>query len=318
MRAMNQLAADLVREMMERREELRIGVSEVGSATVIDAGVKVVGGLEAGIYVARISMGGLSSVSISHGIYGEITLPQVEVRTDHPAESLMASQFAGWRVKVGDYFAMGSGPARVLAKKPSELYEEIEYEEESDVAVLVLEGSDLPGREVIKYISDKCGVDERHLYVVVAPTNSLAGSVQISARSVETGVHKLHTLGLNPRDVLSGSGRAPIAPLHPDPMVMLGRTNDMLLYGAEVFLSLDAEMERVKEIVKLAPSSASKEYGVSVAEKVAELGAEFLYKVDPGFFAPARYVVCTKEGRCIQAGRLNSELIARSISLGGN
>ncbi len=317
MRSMNEIAVEIAREMM-RREDLGIEVKEVGGATVIDAGIEAPGGLEAGVYIARISMGGLASVSISHGSYGDLMLPQVEVYTDHPLEALMASQFAGWRVKVGEYFAMGSGPARALARKPSKLYEEMGYEEKSEVAVLVLETSDLPNEEVISHIAGKCGVRPENLYVVVAPTNSPAGSVQISARSVETGVHKLHTLGIDLRKIRTGSGRAPIAPLHPDPMVMLGRTNDMLLYGAEVFLTIDMSLEELREVVKKAPSSSSKDYGVSVAEKVLEIGPEFLYQVDPGFFAPARYVVCSSvDERCIESGRVNPEILARSIGLGG-
>jgi len=313
--SMNELAARIAEEMIER-EDLGIEVRKVNGATVIDAGVKAKGGFEAGIYLAKITLGGLANVSISYGSYGYLNLPQVEVYTDHPMEALMASQFAGWKVKVGDYFAMGSGPARALARKPSKLYEEMGYEESSDVAVLALETSELPNEEVISYIADKCGVRPENLYVIAAATNSLAGSVQISARSVETGVHKLHTLGVNPRDVIAGSGRAPIAPIHPDPMIMLGRTNDMLLYGAEVFLFVDMEYERLRELIEKAPSCSSKDYGVSVAEKVKEIGQEFLYQVDPGFFAPARYVACSPSGECVESGKLNPDIISISIGLG--
>ncbi len=317
MRPMNEIAAEIVHEMIER-EDLRIKVQKIGGATVIDAGIKASGGLKAGVYLARISLGGLANVSISHGNYGGLSLPQVEVYTDHPMEALMASQFAGWKIKVGSYFAMGSGPAKALAQKPSALYKEIGYEEESDVAVLMLETSELPNEDVISHVASKCGVKPENLYIVAAATNSIAGSVQISARSVETGVHKLHILGMDPRAVLVGSGRAPIAPVHPDPMVMLGRTNDMLLYGAEVFLYVDMSYEELKDYVKKAPSSSSKDYGVSVAEKVKEVGPEFLYKVDPGFFAPAKYLVCSMDGRCVESGKINPDIISKSIGLGGS
>ncbi len=317
MRAINEIAAGIFREMMSR-DDLGIEVRRIGGATVIDAGVRAPGGMEAGVYVARISLGGLAQISISHGSYGELSLPQVEIYTDHPVEALMASQFAGWKVKVGSYFAMGSGPARILARKPPDLYDEMGYDERSDVAVLVLEASELPTEEVITYIARKCKVKPEDLYIVAAATNSLAGSVQISARSVETGVHKLHTLGVELRDFIAGSGRAPIAPVHPDPMIMLGRTNDMLLYGAEVFLSINREYDFLKGLVERAPSCSSRDYGVSVAEKVREVGPEFLYKVDPGFFAPAKYLICSKDGRCMESGKLNPDIIYRSIGLGGS
>ena len=41
----------------------------------------------------------------------------VEVSTDHPLEACIGSQYAGWPVSVGKYFAMGSGPMRSVRGK---------------------------------------------------------------------------------------------------------------------------------------------------------------------------------------------------------
>lgn len=57
--------------------------------------------------------------------YNGLILPTVFVATDYPAVSLFGSQLAGWGVKVGDFSAMGSGPARALALKPKKVFEKV-------------------------------------------------------------------------------------------------------------------------------------------------------------------------------------------------
>jgi len=68
-------------------------------------------------------------------------LPTISVTTDYPTVALFGAQFAGWRVNVGNFFAMGSGPARALALKPRDLYDKINYRDESDKATIILETS---------------------------------------------------------------------------------------------------------------------------------------------------------------------------------
>ncbi|MEM1532970.1 MAG: methenyltetrahydromethanopterin cyclohydrolase [Desulfurococcaceae archaeon] len=316
-RSMNKMAVDLVMRVIELRRELRISSTKVGGATVIDMGVKAPGGFEAGLWLSKICMGGLGQVSLTSFHIGDILTPAVTVYTDHPLEACMASQYAGWRIKVGEYFAMGSGPARALAKKPKGLYDEIAYSEESDEAVIALEADKCPSEEVIKYISDSTNVSPGNLYVVVAPTNSVAGSVQVSARIVETGIHKFHSIGFDIKTIKYGFGMAPVAPLHPNPLVMMGRTNDMLLYGGSTFYIVDYPDElKLKDFVEQAPSVASKDYGRSLAEVVMEVGAEFLYKIDPKVFAPAVVEVnSVKSGLTYRAGYVNYEALKRSIGL---
>jgi len=315
--SINKLAVDLVMKAIEEKEKLRISSQTIGGATVVDMGIKVPGGFEAGVVLSKICMGGLAEVSISRFHVAYLVLPAVVVYTDYPIEACMASQFAGWRIKVGKYFAMGSGPARALAKKPKKLYEEIGYSEEATEAVLVLETDKLPTEDVVKYVSEATGVKPSDLYIVVAPTNSLAGSVQVSARIVETGIHKLHTIGFDIKTIKYGYGVAPIAPLHPDQLVMLGRTNDMLLYGGETFYIVDyPNDEKLKEFIEKAPSITSKDYGKSLAEKVMEVGIEFLYKIDPKIFAPAIVKINNiRTGKTYMAGKINVDILKASIAL---
>lgn len=314
---MNKLAVDLIKEGVDAAHELRIEVLNIGGATVVDAGVKAVGGVDAGILVSRVCLGGLATTSLTCTTIGDLILPAVAISTDHPVESCMASQLAGWRIRVGEFFANGSGPARVLAKKPRKLFESIGYTEQSDEAALVLETSRIPGDDVVKYVSSETGVEPRNIYIVLVAPNSIAGSVQVSARIVETGIFKLNTIGFDIKCIRYGFGVCPIAPLHPDPLVMMGRTNDMLLYGGSTHYIVDyPDDAKLREYVNRTPSSSSKDYGKSFVELVKQFGEEILYKVDPNIFAPAVVVVnSVRSGKTFKAGYINTDIIKNSIAI---
>ncbi|RLE51252.1 MAG: methenyltetrahydromethanopterin cyclohydrolase [Candidatus Methanomethylicota archaeon] len=313
--SVNKEALKIVDEMISRKDELNVDVIKTTpGATVIDCGVKAKGGFLAGIYASKVCLGGLAEVNLAHSIYGEVVLPVVNVYTDYPVIACMASQYAGWKISVENYFAMGSGPARALSKKPKALYEEIEYEDTSDEAVIVLEASKLPPDEAILLIAEKCNVKPQDLYILVTPTNSIAGSVQISARIVETGIHKLHELKFDIKKIISGSGICPIAPVHPNPMKMMGRTNDMILYGGETTYLVDVEdEEELKQIVKKVPSSTSRDYGRPFYDIFKSYNFDF-YQVDPGLFAPATITLTNrKTGATYKSGYVNVEVIKKSI-----
>ncbi|MDP7658282.1 MAG: methenyltetrahydromethanopterin cyclohydrolase, partial [Nitrososphaerales archaeon] len=190
--SVNQHGLNVFKEAISKADELGINVEKnnIGT-TIIDMGVEAKGGFLAGKYLTDICMGGLCNSELDMQNIGDIVLPSIGVATDYPAIALLGSQFAGWSISVEKYFAMGSGPARAIARKPKELYEKIAYQDKSDVAVIVLETDVSPTVNVIQFIADKCKVDPKDLYVAIAPTSSLAGSTQISGRIVELGLHKL-------------------------------------------------------------------------------------------------------------------------------
>src|SRR5437762_14047926 len=84
----------------------RCAVSTVAGARVIDCGGAVLGGLQAGLQMARICTAGLADVSLVAGPNG----PEVQLATDDPVRACLASQYAGWQIKGAGFFAMGSGP----------------------------------------------------------------------------------------------------------------------------------------------------------------------------------------------------------------
>ncbi len=315
MLSVNKTSLHIVEEMIAKKVELGVKVEKIKGATIIDTGIEVDGGYLAGKLVTEICLGGLGEAYLSTIAYEKFYLPAINVVTDFPGIALFGSQFAGWRINIGKYFAMGSGPARAISLKPKSLYAKIDYKDESNLAVLVLETSKKPSEEVIDYIVDECKVSPNELYLLLTPTSSIAGSTQISGRIVETGLHKLTEVGFDPKKVLSGFGYAPIAPIHPKSNKAMGRTNDMLLYGGVAYFNVSSnDDEELKSMVEKVPSSRSKDYGKPFSEVFKASGYDF-YKIDPGLFAPAVMIVNNvKTGAFFKAGRINEEIIEQSIT----
>jgi len=315
--SVNRTAWSLAKKLCDKAEEFGVVVKETKSgATLIDAGIEAKGGLLAGRIITEICLGGYGKAKIFYKQYNDLQLPSIFVYTDHPAIATLGSQFAGWQIKVGNYTAIASGPARALTLKPREIYERIQYSDTSDVAVLVFETAKEPPEEVIRQISDECKVKPDHLSVILVPTSAIAGSTQISGRIVETGLHKLMELGLDPKLIIHACGYAPIAPVHPKFAQAMGRTNDAIMYAGVAYYtaSYDSD-EELRKLVEKAPSSASKSYGKPFIEIFKEASYDF-YKVDPGLFAPAVLVVNNaKTGSTFKAGKIDVDVFKRSIGL---
>jgi len=324
--SLNSSALSLVRKLCCEADKYAVTVEQSESgATLIDAGIKAEGGFLAGEMITEICLGGYGKAHITPIQFADVVLPSVFVTTDHPAISTLASQFAGWQVKGENFSAIASGPARALALKPKSLYEKLGYREEADVAVLVMETEKKPPEAVIQQVAASCRVDPKNLYLVMFSTTSLSGATQVSGRIVETGLHKLEKLELDPMSVKHAWGYAPIVPVHPSSGEAMGRTNDAILYGGVTNYTVDYEDDaKLEAIAKEAPSSASKM--LQEAKKLAEKNPRFLdifkeagfdfYKVDPNLFAPAIVAVTNKRtGRTFRAGALDIDVLKGSLGL---
>ena len=143
--SVNNNSLKLVRKILENPEYYNVILENIDGARIIDCGIKAKGGYEAGRLLTEICLGGYGRTGISVKKYGDLMLPSVNVYTDSPSIAALGSQLAGWRIKIGDYQAIGSGPARALSLKPKEIYDKIGYKDNSSSAVIVLETStDLP------------------------------------------------------------------------------------------------------------------------------------------------------------------------------
>jgi methenyltetrahydromethanopterin cyclohydrolase len=312
---MNERAWALAEACAARADELRVAVHRLSSgARVIDAGVNVPGGMAAGRALADLCLGGLGHVTFTPLTIDGESWAGVQVWTDHPAAACMASQYAGWAINPQGFFAMGSGPLRAKARVEKELFGKLGYAEDASRGVLVLEGRTLPTDEVARWVAAKAGIEPEGLTMAVAPTASVAGGVQIVARSIETGLHKMDTLGFDVRKVVSAIGIAPLPPVAKNDMRAIGRTNDCVLYGAQSRYTVRADDDELASLAERLPSSSSADYGTPFYDIFKRYDNDF-YKIDPLLFSPAEvWLTSVSSGRTFHAGRLNPAVLRKSFS----
>lgn len=296
----------------------RVDVSQLDcGARVVDCGVRAVGGLEAGLALAEICLAGRGRVDLVPGRADLWPGPAVSVRTDQPVAACLASQYAGWQIAMGKYFAMGSGPMRA-ARGREKLFDDLTAEvpggrEPAEAVVGVLETGRLPPDEVARYIAAECQVPPSAVTLFVARTASLAGSLQVVARSVETALHKLHELHFDLGRLVSGFGTAPLPPVAKDDLTGIGRTNDAVLYGGEVTLWVRGDDASLDEIGPRVPSSGSSEHGRPFLEIFERAGRDF-YRIDPLLFSPAQVTfVNIDTGRVARFGELAPNVLQASF-----
>jgi methenyltetrahydromethanopterin cyclohydrolase len=310
----NERAWQIADRMAADATALRVNAGTLaGGARVLDAGIEMPGGYGAGLALAALCMGGLGHIDYAPVVVGPDTWPGVRVWTDHPAVSCMASQYAGWAIQVGKYFAMGSGPLRAHARVEKELFGKLGYAETARRGVLVLETRAAPTAEVAAWVGEKAGLAPAALTFAVAPTASVAGGVQIAARILETGLHKMDALGFDVTRIVSGIGTAPLPPVAKNDLRAIGRTNDCILYGGRARYTVRADDAELAELVPKIPAAASKDYGTPFYDIFTRYDGDF-YKIDPLLFSPAEvWLTSVASGKTYHAGRLNPEVLRHSL-----
>ena len=305
--SLNSRTAQLCEQIAARAAALRVSRQQLGCGTTLfDFGVDAPGCEAAGVVLARVCLADLAEVTVEEA--------GVRVTSDAPVAACMASQYAGWEVKGEKFFAMGSGPMRAAAGREP-LFDQIGFREQPDACVGVLESGKLPPEAVCQQIAEKCGIGADRLTLLVAPTSSPAGTLQVVARSVETALHKLHELGFELSRVERGEGTAPLAPLAKDDLAAIGVTNDAILYGGEVTLAVRGDDNSLAEMGPRVPSSASADYGRPFAEVLAACDNDF-YRVDPLLFSAAKVTfVNLDSGQRHTFGETNPAVLGRSFGV---
>lgn len=280
--------------------------------TLIDAGAAAKGGLDAGLLIAEICLGGLGNVSLTPFL-GMPKWPfHLTVRTSDPVIACLGSQYAGWSLSHGDFFALGSGPGRALACKEP-LFHDLGYKDEADRATLVLEGDRPPPVEIVDKVAQDCGLAPEQLTFIYAPTRSLAGNVQVVARVLEVALHKVHELKFPLAHVLDGVASAPMSPPHPDFITAMGRTNDAIIYGGFAHLFVTGPVAEARDLAAALPSTNSRDHGRPFAEIFKAFDFDF-YKIDPMLFSPAvALVTAVESGETFRAGHISQDLLDASF-----
>ena len=310
---LNKRANELVEPMLSVVGDLRGTLLELDNGgRIVDLGVKAEGSLAAGRLLAEVCLAGLGEVRIVPGEIGGVAWPHVQVVTDWPVEACLLSQYAGWQLSVGKFFAMGSGPMRAASAR-EELFQKLDYRESPSHSVGVLETGKLPSAEVFDVIAEKTGVPADRTVLLAARTASIAGNLQVVARSVETSLHKLFELGFDVWRVRSAIGIAPLPPVASDDFAGIGRTNDAILYGGRVTLMVRGDDDSIASLGPKVPSSGSAAHGKPFAEIFEDAGRDF-YKIDPHLFSPAEIVFHNLDtGRVQTFGRIAPDVLRKSF-----
>ena len=309
----------LVQQLIDHADRLRVAVSTLPNGTrVVDAGINAPGGLEAGRLIGEICMGGLGTVNLRAGVAFPKWRWTVDVHASDPVTACLGSQYAGWSLSHGEgkgaYFAMGSGPARAMGSKEP-LFAELGARNPPGPTCIVLETDRQPPIEVIEKVLTRCQIEPTDLTVILTPTTSLAGGVQIVARVLEVALHKVHELHFPLANIADGAGTAPVPPPTGTFMKAMGRTNDAILFGGFVHLFVNATDDDASQLAAQLPSSASRDFGRPFGEVFKEYGYDF-YKVDPMLFSPAACAVTAlKSGKTFHGGALREDLL--DLSFGG-
>jgi methenyltetrahydromethanopterin cyclohydrolase len=296
---------------------LRIAVVKGAKGeTVIDAGQNVRGGIDAGLAVAEICLGGLGAVGLAPTGPDPKWPFELCVRSTDPVTACLASQYAGWALSFGEgkskFSALGSGPGRALARKEP-LFADLEYRDSAARATLVLESGQPPPPEITEKVAQDCGVKPENVTFIFAPIQSLAGGVQVVARVLEVALHKTHELKFPLSRIVDGMGSAPLAPPHPDFVQAMGRTNDAIIYGGRAHLFVTGPAADAKALAEKLPSTNSRDYGRPFAEVFTAYKGDF-YAIDPMLFSPACVIVTAVEtGETFHGGKIDHALLDASF-----
>ncbi len=324
--SVNAHALPIVKYLIANADKLRLKIGTLANgAILIDAGIETMGSLEAGRLIGEICMGGLGTVTLTQGGPFSGWPTMAHVHSTNPVISCLGSQYAGWSLSHGEgkgaFFALGSGPARALAVKTKdgvevpveELYKELGYRDAGGETAIVLEVDKIPPVELIDKVAKACQLDPSKVNVILTPTSSLAGGMQVVSRVLEVALHKAHSLHFPLGNIIDGIASAPVPPPHPKFVQAMGRTNDAILFGGTAHLFVKGEDEAAENLAIQLPSSVSGDYGKPFAQVFKDYGYDF-FKVDAMLFSPAKVIVTNIDtGNSFHAGQLDEELLERSF-----
>jgi methenyltetrahydromethanopterin cyclohydrolase len=113
--------------------------------------------------------------------------------------------------------------------------------------------------------------------------------------------------------VVSGFGSCPLPPVAKTDPEAIGRTNDAVLYGGQVELTVDTPDEELEAIAPRLPASASSDYGEPFGRVLEGADWDF-YKIDPLLFSPAEVrLTNVSSGRSFHAGGVDIDVLERSF-----
>lgn len=318
--SVNHEALKIVKKVQDYPDFYSVDVTTLSNkATAID-GAK--GSYEFGRLVAEICMGGFGSCQFTNISVKGVFIPGLLVQTSHPVMALIGSQKADQisiKIQKGEktkkYNYMVSGPFRAKTRLDKTLFDTIKYFDDSEKTVVIFESALIKDENIINEVFTKCRLEPEKTVAIFTPTNSIPGTVQIAARIIKTGIHILREQNFNPHYLKYGMGTTTLAPIAKDILQAMGRTNDSIIYGGKVYLTVDVPKEEEPQMVKLlnnCPSNVSSSYGKPFYDLLHEVNFDFS-KVDSKLFAPAILTINNlRTGKTFTAGEVNDDILWRS------
>jgi methenyltetrahydromethanopterin cyclohydrolase len=263
-----------------------------------------------------VTVGGLGEVSFESFTLDGVRLPAVRLMVDRILDACMGCQVAGWRLADEPDAPILPGPARTL-KNPPDLHVELSgYRDHHHEGVVTVQMSRPVTEEMAATMAAACGLAPENLYILASRHACLVSAVQVPARGIETAMHRLALEGFDLRCIQHAWCCAPIPPLIDDELAAMGRINDALYHGSEVFLTADAPDDL---LARLAPKVVSKVSPLArrpFAEIYREAGYDF-HAIPKDAHTPAvLHMTNVKSDRTFSAGHLDDEVLQRS-SFGG-
>lgn len=281
-------------------------------ATVIDMGIEAPGGWLAAQYFVDATIAGLGHVDYGRFCFGDVDLPSIDVYIDHPQIACLSSQFSSWPLPAKDtpdYIRpMGSGPARAIARMDyfAKLWDYADVQHET---VFGLQAGELPGEELATEVAAACRISPENLYILVCKTGSLAGSVQVCSRTIETTIWRLQAKGFDIKKVISGMGTCPIAPPVKDEFRAMVRVNAAVLYGGTARYVVDSTDAEIEAVIDQLPIHSARRYGYPFAKMLEEAGLD-MSNTDRDIHAVAVIEIMNyNTGRVFKSGEIRGEFL---------
>ena len=312
--SINKNANRLVDSLIKNYEKLNLLIKRGPlGCKIVDAGVKTVGSIEAGLQISEICLGGLGKVNLIPSEKYKNSSYFLSVFASKPVLACLGSQYAGWSLSSQNFFSLGSGPVRSIAQK-EEIFKELNYTDKGNKTSIILEVDQYPPAEIVKKISEDTKIKSSEITFILTPTTSIAGNIQVVARVLEVAIHKIHELKFPLEKIVHGIGHAPLPPLARNFVSGMGRTNDSIIYGGIVQLFMKGSDVELKKLAKDLPSQNSKDYGKPF-EAIFEKYKRDFYKIDGLLFSPAQVIINSLEsGKTYSYGKVNKKLIELSFS----
>jgi methenyltetrahydromethanopterin cyclohydrolase len=271
----NRQAVELIeKSVLPRLNELRIEANALANGTtIIDMGVNCLGCWTAAKYFVLIGLGGRGEVEYGKVLIDGTLIPTVNVYVTQPIITEMSSHVAYWNLRYGTTTIVISGPIRAI-QAPDMFSQTVSYRDVNPgCGVAMIQTDQIPDEALTQMIAEQAGIPADKLYVIVAKTASIVGSVQVPARNVEQTLPSLYDHGFEVRNIVQAYGISPIVAIVSDEDEAYGRVNDCLLYGQETTLWVDCSDQEIESVLPVLTFDKNKDiYGMPFKELFRQCG----------------------------------------------